>query len=303
MITLTVTTVPVSWSAIAPEIVLLSCACVLLTCAIFLPARLAHPVGAAVAAGAFAGAMVAPIAQWHDAPRTAFDDTLRIDAFGNGARLLIFAAGLLAVVVAWGMPHLADRAVEYHALLLAAGGRHVAAGGVEQPGDRVHRAGAVLDRALRAGGDRRRMRCPGLEGALKYLVVGSVGAAFLLYGSALVYGATGQFEFDLIATVDPPRRRPRRRAAAGHRDDHRRARVQGQLGAVPHVDAGRVRGSAHTGDRVHVGGHQDGGAGAGVPRAGGGLRRGLGRSGRTRSERSRSRRSRSETWRRCGRRT
>ena len=40
---------------------------------------------------------------------------------------------------------------------------------------------------------------PGLEGALKYLIVGSVGAAFLLYGSALVYGATGQFEFDLIA--------------------------------------------------------------------------------------------------------
>ena len=54
--------------------------------------------------------MVAPIAQWHDAPRTAFDDTLRIDAFGNGARLLIFAAGLLAVIVAWGMPHLLDRA-------------------------------------------------------------------------------------------------------------------------------------------------------------------------------------------------
>ena len=107
MIALTVTTVPVSWSAIAPEIVLLSCACVLLTCAIFLPARLAHPVGAAVAVGAFAGAMVAPIAQWHDAPRTAFDDTLRIDAFGNGARLLIFAAGLLAVIVALG--HAASR--------------------------------------------------------------------------------------------------------------------------------------------------------------------------------------------------
>jgi len=120
LIALTVTTVPVSWSALAPEIVLLSCACVLLTCAIFLPQRLAHPVGAAVAVGAFAGAMVAPIAQWHDAPRTAFDDTLRIDAFGNGARMLIFAAGLLAVIVAWGMPHLADRAVEYHALLLAA---------------------------------------------------------------------------------------------------------------------------------------------------------------------------------------
>src|SRR5207247_9328601 len=37
-----------------------------------------------------------------------------------------------------------------------------------------------------------------LEGGLKYLIVGSVGAAFLLYGGALVYGATGQLEFDRI---------------------------------------------------------------------------------------------------------
>ena len=37
-----------------------------------------------------------------------------------------------------------------------------------------------------------------LEGGLKYLIIGSVGAAFLLYGGALVYGATGQLEFDRI---------------------------------------------------------------------------------------------------------
>ena len=38
-----------------------------------------------------------------------------------------------------------------------------------------------------------------LEGGLKYLIVGAVGAALLLYGAALVYGATGQLEFDGIA--------------------------------------------------------------------------------------------------------
>jgi len=37
-----------------------------------------------------------------------------------------------------------------------------------------------------------------LEGGLKYLIVGSVGAAFLLYGGALVYAAAGQLEFDRI---------------------------------------------------------------------------------------------------------
>jgi NADH-quinone oxidoreductase subunit N len=38
-----------------------------------------------------------------------------------------------------------------------------------------------------------------LEAGLKYLVIGSVGSATLLYGLALVYGATGQTDFPRIA--------------------------------------------------------------------------------------------------------
>jgi NADH-quinone oxidoreductase subunit N len=40
-----------------------------------------------------------------------------------------------------------------------------------------------------------------LEAGLKYLVVGSFGAAALLFGSALVYGATGTISFHGIATA------------------------------------------------------------------------------------------------------
>jgi NADH-quinone oxidoreductase subunit N len=157
-------------------------------------------VSAVVALGGLLGAMVPPIAQWNDSARYAFDHTLRIDAFGNGARLLIFAAGVLAVVVAWGMPHIADRAIEYHALLLAA------AAGMSLLA--VANSLMILFIALELFSialyvlvaiDTDRM--DGLEGALKYLIIGSVGAAFLLYGSALVYGATGQLEFDRIAAV------------------------------------------------------------------------------------------------------
>ena len=35
-----------------------------------------------------------------------------------------------------------------------------------------------------------------LEAGLKYLIVGSFGSAILLFGSALVYGATGELGFD-----------------------------------------------------------------------------------------------------------
>src|SRR3954462_5891892 len=38
-----------------------------------------------------------------------------------------------------------------------------------------------------------------LEAGLKYLVIGSVGSATLLYGLALIYGATGARQFDAIA--------------------------------------------------------------------------------------------------------
>ena len=40
-----------------------------------------------------------------------------------------------------------------------------------------------------------------LEAGLKYLVVGAVGSATLLFGSALVYGATGELSFDKIAAA------------------------------------------------------------------------------------------------------
>jgi NADH-quinone oxidoreductase subunit N len=40
-----------------------------------------------------------------------------------------------------------------------------------------------------------------LEAGLKYLVIGSFGAATLLFGSALVYGATGTVSFDGIASA------------------------------------------------------------------------------------------------------
>lgn len=43
-----------------------------------------------------------------------------------------------------------------------------------------------------------------LESGLKYLVVGSVGSATLLYGFALLYGASGSTDFDAIARALGP---------------------------------------------------------------------------------------------------
>jgi NADH-quinone oxidoreductase subunit N len=46
-------------------------------------------------------------------------------------------------------------------------------------------------------------RATSLEAGLKYLIVGGFGSAVLLFGSALVYGATGQLSFQDIASTSP----------------------------------------------------------------------------------------------------
>ena len=107
-----------------------------------------------------------------------------------------------------------------------------------------------------------------LEAGLKYLIIGSFGSASLLFGSALVYGATNQIGFAEHRASGRRSTGSRGDAllVARARDDHRRARLQDVGRAVPHVDAGRLRGRADAGDRVHVGGDEGRGARPRVPR-------------------------------------
>jgi NADH-quinone oxidoreductase subunit N len=199
--------IPISFSAVAPEIILLGTASALLVVAVFLPGEPARRLSAAAAAAALIAATAVAAAQFEDTARLSFDHTLRIDAFGQGARMLIFLSGLLAVCVAFGMRHLGERGVEYHALLLSAcAGMSLLA--VSNSFVTAFVALELFSICLYVLVAIETDDLLSLEGGLKYLIVGSVGAAFLLYGSALAYGATGQLEFDRI------------RAALAHGDDH-----------------------------------------------------------------------------------
>jgi NADH-quinone oxidoreductase subunit N len=189
--------IPISFSAIAPEIVLLATASVLLIVGVFLPGELARRLSAAAAAVALAAAAAISAIQFEDTARFAFDHTVRIDAFGQGARMLIFVSGLLAVCVAFGMRDLRERGVEYHALLLSAcAGMSLLA--VSNSFVTTFVALELFSICLYVLVAIETDDLLSLEGGLKYLIIGSVGAAFLLYGGALVYGATGQLEFDRI---------------------------------------------------------------------------------------------------------
>ena len=54
-----------------------------------------------------------------------------------------------------------------------------------------------------------------LESGLKYLIIGSVGSATLLYGLALLYGATGSTDFAAIAAEVGRRRATTRCSLTG----------------------------------------------------------------------------------------
>jgi NADH-quinone oxidoreductase subunit N len=200
-------TVPISFSSFSPEIVLLCAAAGLLLFGVFLSPLAARAFSTVVSLGAFIGAIIAVSLQWGDAPRYAVDHTLRVDDFGRSAGLIIFAAGLLATLVAWGSPWMRDRAVEYHTLLLiGAGGMSLLA--ISNSFVTVFVALELLSICLYILVAMDADSLSSLEGGLKYLIVGAVGAALLLYGAALVYGTTGALEFDRIAT-----------AARGHSTD------------------------------------------------------------------------------------
>ncbi len=193
--------IPVDLTVILPEIVMLVAASLLLLVGVFLPEHTAARFAAGWAALAFVAAGLVSALQFDNSAHYSFDHTIRVDAFGAGAQLIIFAAGLLTVCVSFGATGaIYRRAVEYYALLMfAAGGMAL----LSQANSFVilFVALELFSIALYVLVAIETDAITSIEAGLKYLIVGSVGAAFLLYGSAMTYGASGQLEFDRIASA------------------------------------------------------------------------------------------------------
>ena len=89
------------------------------------------------------------------------------------------------------------------------------------------------------------------EAGVKYYLLGVFASAVLLYGMSLLYGTTGSTRLvDIGAELGDELMAMQ---VAGHRVRHRRLRLQGLGGAVPHVGARHLRGCADPGHRVLVG--------------------------------------------------
>ncbi len=195
----------VDWLALSPELSLLGAAAICLLAAVLVPAWARRGTGAFVALAGFvtAGIFAGVVYDRSGSATLAVGNAIARDRLGALGAIIVCGSGVLAVFTAYS--HRMSRAyvAEYYALLATAG-----AGmcfllqahnlmtlflGLEWFSIALYVICAI-DMELETS----------LESGLKYLIIGSFGSAALLFGSALVYGATGQLEFTAIAANADP---------------------------------------------------------------------------------------------------
>ncbi len=193
-------TPPIDWFALAPTLALLTAGALNLILAVLWPKSWKRPTTAVVCALGFAGAIVAAALLFsHSANgHGVIADVIQRDRLGALTAIIIAGAGLLAIGTSYSEPMADDHIAEYYALLAWAGAGMVFLAsastlltiflGLEWFSISLYILCAI-DRDL-AGS---------LEAGLKYLIIGGFGSAMLLFGSALVYGATGQLQLEEIA--------------------------------------------------------------------------------------------------------
>jgi NADH-quinone oxidoreductase subunit N len=195
----------VDWLALSPSLSLLGAAAVCLLGAVLVPTWARRGTGAFLALAGFVTAGIFAGVVFDRTPDGALEvgNAIVRDRLGAFAAILVCGSGILAVFTSWAHRTRREYVAEYYALLATAG-----AGmcfllqahnlmtlflGLEWFSISLYVICAI-DMELETS----------LESGLKYLIIGSFGSAALLFGSALVYGATGQLEFGAIAANADP---------------------------------------------------------------------------------------------------
>jgi NADH-quinone oxidoreductase subunit N len=189
----------VDWFLLAPPNALLGAAAICLLGAVLFPSGARRAACAVVCAAGFLTALVFGVLLFAKSPdaHAEVGNAIVRDRWGAFSTILVAGSGFLTVLLSARERMRNDHIGEYFALLAAAGG------GMAFLGMSFNLMTLFLALewfsiclyVLCAIGDRERS----LESGLKYLIIGSFGSAILLFGLALVYGATGEIDFAAIA--------------------------------------------------------------------------------------------------------
>jgi NADH-quinone oxidoreductase subunit N len=136
--------------------------------------------------------------QWNE-QKSIVAGALRIDSLSLTLNLILIAGGACTVLLAWRSLAAREAAHgEFHALLLTSiGGMTLLA--AAQNTVVLFVGLELLSIPLYVLCATEMKREHSLESGLKYLIMGSIGSATLLYGLAMIYGATGATDFSAIA--------------------------------------------------------------------------------------------------------
>ena len=193
----------VDWLALSPSIALLAASGLALLAAVIVPAWMRKGVAAGIV---FVGFVIAAgyavvVFDQTSTPEVLLDGSMVRDQLAALAQVILAVAGAAVVLFSWTEKR-RDNHGEYYALLAAAGAGmafFVSAEDLMTMFLGLEWFSLCLYILVALDTE----RANSLEAGLKYLIVGGFGSAILLFGSAFVYGATGEISFAEIATASP----------------------------------------------------------------------------------------------------
>jgi NADH-quinone oxidoreductase subunit N len=190
----------IDWAGLSPLVAVFAGALVVLLLGLVVSRVARETAVPALSIVTLAIAIGLAVGQWGER-KDLIAGALRLDELTLVLTIIFCVAGISAVLLSWR--HLAPREAahgEYHALLLTSiAGMIVLV--AAQNLVAVFLGLELLSIPLYVLCATEMRRASSLEAGLKYLVVGSLGSATLLYGLAFLYGATGSTDFTRIATV------------------------------------------------------------------------------------------------------
>ncbi len=190
----------VDFAALSPLIALFGGAIVVLLVGLVGSRWIREQVVPTLSLAALGAALGLTIWRWNT-PESIVSGALRIDRLSLTLNLILAVGGMAAVLLAWRSKAAEEAAHgELHAMLLTSIGG-MAMLGAAQNTVALFLAIELLSIPLYVLCAAEMRNEHSLEAGLKYLIVGSVGSATLLYGIALLYGATGATDFGAIASA------------------------------------------------------------------------------------------------------
>jgi NADH-quinone oxidoreductase subunit N len=197
---MTFTAPHIDYSGLSPVIALTAGICVVIAASVFTRER-QRVVCSALTLATLAVAAVRCILQWGE-PKDLVSGALRVDDLALAATLIALAAAAFVIPLSWREESV-DRAPgpaghgEFQALLLASVlGMTLLAQAQNLVSFFISLELLSVPLYVLCGSALRRPQS--LESGLKYLIVGSLGSATLLYGLAFIYGGSGSTDFNAI---------------------------------------------------------------------------------------------------------